>query len=391
MVATGSRLVAIDALRGFAALWVCAFHARQVLWIGLADATARRSSNLDPKWWFELATFPFSLGVAGVTLFFVLSGYCIHRPQARFAPGLAPPLDRVRYLARRIWRIYPVLLAALLLTLAVDRAAAYRLGGPLPVSSSWSTFWGNLFMLQGLLFPTYGSNGPLWSLSIEFHLYLAYFGLLAVVLRHGPYKLLLGTLVISLVSQAFVTAFAPKLVVFLPYLFAWTLGMFVAEAEAGRVRISRHAIRWLALGGIGLGLACLAMKQFFTSTVVLAVGFAALVHMAIDTERGPATRGERFLAWVGTFSFSLYVIHEPLQFFLRAYVLDGKPSANLGPATLAVVVCLIAAWVFFRLVEIRSLKLPGFVERMLHSRQSAVQAEAATLNREHALTIREDA
>jgi peptidoglycan/LPS O-acetylase OafA/YrhL len=63
----------------------------------------------------------FTLGGVAVDLFFVLSGYCIHRRGAReLATNPKASLDLKQYAIRRIWRIYPTYVAALFLTALID-------------------------------------------------------------------------------------------------------------------------------------------------------------------------------------------------------------------------------------------------------------------------------
>lgn len=88
-----SRLYAIDGLRGLAALALLVYHSRSSFWVGI-NATYREhglAPNLNA--WIGYLTAPFSFGGLGVTLFFVLSGFCIHRRGARNLASSNPPHD----------------------------------------------------------------------------------------------------------------------------------------------------------------------------------------------------------------------------------------------------------------------------------------------------------
>jgi len=78
-----NRISSLDALRGLAALMVLVYHARGMFWVGFTQIY--REHGLRPGFnaYLDYLFMPFSYGSLGVTLFFVLSGYCIHRRGAR--------------------------------------------------------------------------------------------------------------------------------------------------------------------------------------------------------------------------------------------------------------------------------------------------------------------
>ncbi len=110
--------MAINAWRGIAALLVAYFHCRQVTWIGMQQFHCS-GALFDLNALFSYLTFPIAWGSAGVPIFFVISGYCIHRGTARRLLADWPHRSARAISLRRFARIYPVLLAALLLTFAL--------------------------------------------------------------------------------------------------------------------------------------------------------------------------------------------------------------------------------------------------------------------------------
>ena len=156
MVTGGGRSERIDELRGFAALAVVACH--------LAVSAYDGAPNLGgaPWPWLGLAL---GFGYLGVPLFFVISGFCIHLPQARAlaaaGPALASPAWR-RFFARRFWRLYPPYLAAVGVALVLTSL----------VSSLSPVSWPGV-AVQALLVHTFhsatfdGVNPVAWTLALE--------------------------------------------------------------------------------------------------------------------------------------------------------------------------------------------------------------------------------
>src|SRR5438128_258897 len=182
-----SSLADIDMLRGMAALIVVAYHTRETTWVGIREFWNLHGPDVGAQTILGYVTFPLVWGSIGVPIFFVLSGYCIHRSQA-FARARSGSfqLSPTNFLVRRFLRIYPVLVGALFLTLLCDSMSRRYFPNSSKLGDTGiDTFLVNLFSLQGIGGPTYGSNVPLWTLSIEVQLYALYPLLLAIMWRIG--------------------------------------------------------------------------------------------------------------------------------------------------------------------------------------------------------------
>src|SRR5689334_19066540 len=102
------RLRGIDALRGAAALGVVVYHA-------VVQGPHVLPNNF-LQYPFRLVQSVSLFGYIGVFLFFVISGFCIHLQWARTtAAGSQPEIRFVSFWKRRIRRLYPPYLIALLL------------------------------------------------------------------------------------------------------------------------------------------------------------------------------------------------------------------------------------------------------------------------------------
>jgi peptidoglycan/LPS O-acetylase OafA/YrhL len=133
--------------------------------------------------WLAPLLYPLLFGFAGVPLFFVLSGFCIHLRWAQAAAAGDKPLLRFfPFWKRRFHRLFPPYLAALALSII-----AVALLGRL--RAEWFTAWDvglHLLLLHNFSWATaYSFNNPFWTLGIEEQLYLAYFLLVPLRARWG--------------------------------------------------------------------------------------------------------------------------------------------------------------------------------------------------------------
>ncbi len=344
----------IDALRGFAALLVAYFHCRQVVWIGMQAFHRAHPHAFDPGALLAYATFPFAWGSAGVPVFFVISGYCIHRNIAlKLAASPGYRLDAGNFWARRFARIYPVLLAALLLTLALDLASLQYT----PVSHKireigWRAFAVNLLSLQGIAGYTYGSNGALWTLSLEVQFYAVYPLWLALRRRIG-----IGPVVgaVALVNLASYWVFERHdIQIFTSYWLSWTLGALIADLRARRAAQAAAALPsrgWYLAGAAGIALGCAAFNLGqYGAFQLWSIGFACILHAAI-ARPAPVNLAVRGFAWLGDFSYSLYLIHLPLFVWLGSMLYRSQLQTPIWPSFAFMAAAIPLAWLFYRLVE----------------------------------------
>ncbi len=179
--------VTLDALRGAAALLVVLDHCKNLFFVDCAAATKMSAHPHLVSFFYGVA----SAGPQAVVIFLVLSGYLVGGSVLR-----ATQADRWSwkgYLTQRLVRLWLVLLPALALCAGWDAArvgltssAAYTGSGGFAsalagTGVTWANFWGNVFFLQTLHTPTFGSDRVLWSLAAEFWYYILFpLGFLAV-------------------------------------------------------------------------------------------------------------------------------------------------------------------------------------------------------------------
>jgi peptidoglycan/LPS O-acetylase OafA/YrhL len=346
----------IDAMRGFAALLVAYFHCRQVEWVGMQTFHQSVGHSFSLSTIAAYLTFPIAWGSAGVPIFFVISGYCIHRGGAlRLAKNPDYRLDTGNFWVRRFARIYPVLLAALVLTLALDWISLQL---P-PVNHKireigLQAFLVNLFSLQGVAGKTYGSNGALWTLSLEVQFYAIYPLLFALRRRLGMTSVLAIVAVIN-VASAYVLE-RHDIQFFTSYWFSWTLGAWIADAKA-RTAPDARSSAWLyvlAAAFIALGCAAFHFGQY-GAFQLWAAGFAFYLYKALERPHAD-TPGVRLLSRFGDFSFSLYLIHLPIFVLLSSILFRSSLQMSIWPSFGYMLVAVPVAYVFYRLVELPAMK-----------------------------------
>lgn len=368
-----NRSIAIDALRGAAALMVVVYHARSSLWVGLRSTYDQYGVSLNINALMGYLSIPFSFGGLGVTLFFVLSGYCIHRRGARqIAAGRVGDMNWGTFTKRRLLRIYPTYICALLLTAGIDYwLSTYHGGSTEGQDNSAYAFLASLLTLQGFAAPFFGSNGVFWTLAMEIHLYAAYPVLFYMSAKFGPVRVVLMTLAISLGYSVGQTLFNFECLlphrfqrgpIFLPYWFTWTAGFYLAEIEAGRCRdLPKRVWPVIACVSMIIGMILTTLGAYLFAEVFCAIGFAGLVKASLSSKAETiAKRLEvRLLAMVGVFSYSLYAIHAPI---LKAYhtLLSSESEADrfptLWPAIGGIALVIPISYIFFLLVETWSIK-----------------------------------
>jgi len=315
---TTLRFARIDQARGFAALIVVLCHLSVSAYVGAPNAG-------EP--FLPWLGFILGFGYLGVPLFFVVSGFCIHWPEARARrAGRASAPDWGVFFRRRFWRLYPpyawsVVGAILLLLLAT---------GTWPVTPL--SLLAQLALVHPLHDATFlGVNPPSWTLAVEAQLYLAYPAVFLLMRRHGPWRALAVTFAVTFAYRLLITllplpvGFAgPAWELFLARWFEWTVGALLAEWAAGNVGLPPTlGSWWLAAAIVPLVVYLGEYHNWHYGIWVVrepvygvAFGLMLLALLQLPSSRRPSRLG-RWLADVGVWSYSLYLVHRPIQLALE--------------------------------------------------------------------------
>ena len=317
-------------------------------------------------------TGAFAFGHFRVTVFIVLSGFCLTLPVARSGELRG---GARRFFARRARRILPayyaaVALSLLLIATAIGAETGSHWDASVPVSPNGVL--ANLLLVQN--FVAQGEiNHVLWSLAVECQLYLAFPLLLIVWSRFGV-RALAGVSAACVVGIAAVSNVAPNgggLLLdsltpqFMTLFAVGMLGAILCASPAPGTRALAARVPWrLVLAGSGalatagmFAARDLVLANLFVFDLVVAVAATSLL-VATCTGRAPRLRAalaSRSLVVLGTFAFSTYLVHAPLVQLVWQYAIDPfalSPRAAFA-ALLAVAIPFVLAtsYAFFLVFE----------------------------------------
>lgn len=355
------KIEIIDVLRGFAALTVAFLHAREIAWSGIKASWLANGLTFNPIVILGYITAPVVWGSIGVPIFFVLSGYCIHRSHAlRLQKNPNYKIDSKDYLKRRFFRIYPILIAALIFTYLIDLATHHyapenpRLG----THDAW-TFLVNVMALQGVAGNTFGSNGALWTLSIEIQLYVFYLLLFPFRRRYGIGATIILASAITFISSIF--AGLNKTSYFAPYLISWCIGAYIAEPRSAVYPARYSQGRLILVSFFLIGMGCVSYFKFsHVAFISWSLGFGVILPVLLS-KNWEEINLARMLSVIGNFSYSLYIIHVPVLIFLSSYFFRGEKPDSILYSFLFLLVTVVAGYLFYLAVERPAI---GFLKKL---------------------------
>ncbi|MFO0662098.1 MAG: acyltransferase [Polyangiaceae bacterium] len=357
------RLDGIDVLRGVASVMVVVFHAgmywQSAMWTRWTPLLTAAEGS--PVGWFLLLLA--RLGFLGVSLFLVLSGFCLHYPNA----VRQRPVGSFRkfMIARGLRILPPYLVSMFVLWAIVSRGGVYARASFFPIQS-WDVAV-HALLLHNLHGDTIWSiNGVYWSLALEWQLYWV-FPLIALVIRRaglGLTALFAGLLSVSFPLLVEHIVGADKLVLgwwgvvyeSLPaHLFELTSGMLAAELLAREKLPPRWLLAVLSCLWLPVGWMVNEAQWFSTpfDRIVYGVSFGSLALLVGARDMGRSLPA-RAAMLPGVVSYSLYLVHQPILLAFRTNVVEQGWSAPQvwGFTVFVVVPALVAlAWSFYELVE----------------------------------------
>lgn len=354
------RLWPLDVLRGLAVLMVLGRHPPDYAWM---------QSHLWPAAWFRT-------GWAGVDLFFVLSGFLVGGlllAEARDTGTVRPG----RFLLRRGFKIYPAYWVFLLVTLPF-------------VAPSASALAAQLLFIQNYHAPLPESWGHTWSLAVEEHFYLLLaIGATWVVRRRGAsfagLPWLVGAVLALCLAVRLLMAGAPysaathimpthlrldALAVGVLLAYGWHLHPDALTHWRHRIAPTRGRLVLLT-AACWLPALLVPVEAPLMHSVGLTfnlAGAAGLLLLALDARHRAPAGLERALAWLGTYSYSVYLWHYPMR-FVAPWLLAPFGIAGASWSAYALYLVLPA----FGILMARAVELPVLAvrDRLIPSRGAA--------------------
>jgi peptidoglycan/LPS O-acetylase OafA/YrhL len=316
------RYKSIDALRAFAALAVLVFHYESLLTAGpLSQET-------------DIQTLYSHLGLMGVELFFIISGFVI-----------LLTLDRnqsvVRFIAGRVGRIYPAYLVSVIFTGLFFVSIGYATVAQVAT---------NLTLLQGF-FNVRDLINPYWTLAYE----IWFYALMSLVVKAGLLNSV-DRLALAWLALAFTLRFLDvelgtrsSLLTLLQFGHLFIAGMMIYRITSGKSDAITLGVLALCVLYSAFGRNDWAHIPPMTYFVINGIFIAAVWAAA----SGRDFRTPYWLVAIGVCSYSLYLFHVPIGFML------AKVADAYGVSRWITVLASVLASLGFAFLSRTYIEVPG--------------------------------
>lgn len=347
--------VHLDAIRGAAALVVLLGHTRELFFFSLTGtqkhvaSLSKRQDTLSRP--VRAANANITIGNEAVMIFFVLSGYLVGGSVIK---ALRHNTWSFRhYLAKRLTRLWVVLIPALLLGVALDYTGMHFFpnqdaiyAGPSSQSLVTSdvasrlsvrVIAANAVFLQSILVKTAGTNESLWSLTNEFWYYLT-FPLFLLALKNNQGWWQRGAYLLTIGGIALLVGINISLLFLI-----WVLGALLSIAP---LVIPQKIAKILSGLLVGIGPIILIMVRRATLPIYIAEWIVALFSaltiyfLLHQTEKSQKGLYRNIAGFFSRISYTLYLVHLPLAVLLCAFVNNPWHRWSKSPQHLAIFLAL---------------------------------------------------
>jgi peptidoglycan/LPS O-acetylase OafA/YrhL len=327
-----ARVQWLDGIRGAAATFVVVHHIWLTAWPSEAPI------NPGP-WWLGWLLY----GHMAVATFIVVSGFSLALAPMRKGGTLSGGVRR--FLRRRAWRILPAYWAALILSIVLTALFLQPNLGSGAIAKTTAVYG---LLLQDAV----GSANPnhaLWSIAVEWQIYFLFPLILLLGRRTSIVTGVSITVVVVILAHA--AAGLGGLLDKINGLTPQFLGLFALGVLAvwigtdDRAERLRRPLAGVAVGALGAFVLLAAthgsewvVAKFFWMDLLFGAGVASLLALMYAGWVVPARRvlTSRALMFLGLFSYSIYLIHEPIVNVLNKYVFGAMGVSPLATFALSI-------------------------------------------------------
>lgn len=355
-----TRLNYLDGVRAVAALYVILHHAYLTMWQW--DHNKRPSgimAKLAPAFWY---------GHYAVSAFIVVSGFCLMLPVVRANGMLKGGIGG--FFVRRVRRILPPYYAAIALSLLLIHFCIGQFTGTqwdYSITVTKVDLIAHLLLVHDFLANSASINHAMWSIAVESQIYLVFPLLVLGWRRLGSARVtVIVFFVVWCIWSSGVVNTTRAAGVLPQYTALFTLGMLgaaISTSSQANWKTLRDRMPWTF---ITVALVVALVSYYHNSGGWWGVFYADMLMGALvvscliaGSKSGPnpvrAIFGWKPLAFVGSFSYSLYLIHAPLVQVIWQYGIqplnlrENVAFLALCVASILLIVC--AAYAFYLVFE----------------------------------------
>ena len=385
---TKKHLSHLDGIRGLSAIYVVIYHAILQYYPSVRDLWSYPLSTLQ-----KILFFPLKHGHYAVDVFIVLSGFSLMLSVIKNNHIIKGGYKA--FFIRRIKRIIPpyyftVLLSLLLIHFAIGKKTNTQWDVSIPVN--YEDIVLHIFLIHDFFLSSFAHiNHALWSIAVEFRIYFLFPTIILLWKWKGAFIAFLGSIFCSIIifgGLIYCKQFNVNINVehsgVNPYIILFTTGMLSAEFSFSESIVSKKVREaYKAFPSTTLLIFCSIILICFVYTKLLLqssnsanstiacngildilIGltfsgilfmFSIVTHVDKQTLFFVKALSWRPLVFVGTFSFSLYLIHPLLLQLVSQYligpVIVSKATQSYTLILIGPVISIGAAYIFYLAFE----------------------------------------
>ena len=298
---SGKYFPEIDGIKFFTTLAVVWSHGEAYFW-GMTNGQFIPAK----RHWALLFNIINNAGVRGMELFFVLSGFLLSLPFARHYLHGAPRVSLRYYYLRRLTRIEPPYLIAMVLALLLSLA-----NHALPLWTALKSFAASMLYCHEIVFGQHSLlNSVTWSLEVEVQFYLIA-PLLFFIFRLSP-RLRRGVLTGGIIILAAMVHrwLPPHITTIYSYSYFFLAGMLLTDVFLSLKKRKIHTAILLPAG-----IVCAAMiwmlpaQRLLWARLVLPFSMIGFCFCVLNAAPLQKIFRYRWIPVIGGMSYSIYLLH----------------------------------------------------------------------------------